>query len=187
MLPPWQSSHASRSSVPGRLGSALAQELRRAGYRITEIVSGNSTASRRKARAVAKRVHASASEASHALDADLVWFCVPDREIAKAARQLAKAGRVERQDCVSLQRSPRERRTAGAAPPRRGRSVGTSADDVCRGSVPSLQGVPFALEGDARALRAARELVRDLGAEAFSISKRRSRPITLGERSLRRC
>ena len=38
-------------------------------------------------------------------------------------------------------------------------------------SVPSLHGIPFALEGDAAALRVARKIVRDLGAEAFSISK----------------
>ena len=38
------------------------------------------------------------------------------------------------------------------------------------GSVPSLQNVPFALEGDRPALRMARRIVRDLGAEPFSIS-----------------
>ena len=39
--------------------------------------------------------------------------------------------------------------------------------------MPSLRGVPFALEGDPAALRVARRIVRDLGAEAFSISKNR--------------
>ncbi len=38
-------------------------------------------------------------------------------------------------------------------------------------SVPSLRGTPFALEGDAKALRAAREIVRNLGGEVFPISK----------------
>src|SRR5690242_8091707 len=75
---------------PGRLGSALAQELRRSGYRITEIVSRNSIASRRKARVLAKKVHAVAVVDNPRLDADLIWFCVPDREIAKAARHMAK-------------------------------------------------------------------------------------------------
>ena len=74
---------------PGRLGSTLARELRRAGYRISEIISGNSGASRRKARALAKLVHAKVAAAGEHLDGDLVWFCVPDREIAGAARQLA--------------------------------------------------------------------------------------------------
>jgi len=41
-----------------------------------------------------------------------------------------------------------------------------------RGSVPSLKGVPFAVEGDAAAVRVGRRIVRDLGGEAFSIRKR---------------
>src|ERR1700686_4516977 len=57
---------------PGRLGSALAVELRRAGYRVSEIVAGNSNPSRRKARALAKRVRARVAEAGARLDADLV-------------------------------------------------------------------------------------------------------------------
>jgi predicted short-subunit dehydrogenase-like oxidoreductase (DUF2520 family) len=38
---------------------------------------------------------------------------------------------------------------------------------------PALAGVPFAVEGDAAALRVARRIVRDLGGEVFVIQKRR--------------
>jgi predicted short-subunit dehydrogenase-like oxidoreductase (DUF2520 family) len=38
-------------------------------------------------------------------------------------------------------------------------------------SVPSLEGVPFAVEGDALAIRVAGGIVRKLGGEAFAISK----------------
>jgi predicted short-subunit dehydrogenase-like oxidoreductase (DUF2520 family) len=38
-------------------------------------------------------------------------------------------------------------------------------------SIPSLKGVPFAVEGNAMAVRAARRIVRDLGGEAFTIHK----------------
>ncbi len=38
-------------------------------------------------------------------------------------------------------------------------------------SIPSLQDVPFAVEGDAAAVRAARRIVRNLGGEAFIIRK----------------
>jgi predicted short-subunit dehydrogenase-like oxidoreductase (DUF2520 family) len=41
-----------------------------------------------------------------------------------------------------------------------------------RGSVPALHNVPFALEGDAAAVRVARRIVKDLGGRAFSISKK---------------
>jgi predicted short-subunit dehydrogenase-like oxidoreductase (DUF2520 family) len=156
---------------PGRLGSALAQELRRSGYRITEIASRNSIASRRKARALAKKVHAVAAIDNPCLDADLIWFCVPDREIAKAARQMAQVadwkGKIAFHSSGALaseELSVLRRRGAAVA------SVHPLMTFVT-GSIPSLHGIPLALEGDAKAVRAAREIARDLGAEAFSISK----------------
>ncbi len=39
------------------------------------------------------------------------------------------------------------------------------------GSIPSLKGVPFAVEGDAAAVRVARQIVKCLGGEAFTIRK----------------
>jgi predicted short-subunit dehydrogenase-like oxidoreductase (DUF2520 family) len=156
---------------PGRLGSALALELRRAGYRISEIVSGKSSVSRRKARALAKQVHARATASGTRLDAGLVWFCVPDREIARAARQL--------EDVVDW-RGKTALHSSGALTSNELRGLrlrGASVASVhplmtfVGGPVPSLTGVPFALEGDAAALRVARRIVRDLGARMFSISK----------------
>jgi predicted short-subunit dehydrogenase-like oxidoreductase (DUF2520 family) len=156
---------------PGRLGSALALELRRAGYRISEIVFGKSSVSRRKARALAKQVHARATASGTRLDAGLVWFCVPDREIARAARQL--------EDVVDW-RGKTALHSSGALTSNELRGLrlrGASVASVhplmtfVGGPVPSLTGVPFALEGDAAALRVARRIVRDLGARMFSISK----------------
>lgn len=40
-----------------------------------------------------------------------------------------------------------------------------------KGSVPELTGVPFAIEGDAAAVRVARRIVRDLGGRAVAIRK----------------
>jgi predicted short-subunit dehydrogenase-like oxidoreductase (DUF2520 family) len=158
---------------PGRLGSALAVELRRAGYRISEIASGNSSASRRKARALAKQVQAKVATASAHLDGDLIWFCVPDREIARAAGQLAEvvdwSGKVALHSSGALASDElRVLRRCGAAVA----SVHPLMTFV-RGSVPSLKGVPFALEGDPVAVWVARRIVRDLGAEAFPISSKR--------------
>jgi len=156
---------------PGRLGSALAQELKRAGYRITEIASRNSIASRRKARALAKKVRAVAAIDSPRLDADLIWFCVPDREIAKAARQMAQVAdwkcKIAFHSSGAL--ASEELRVLS----RRGAAVASVHPlmTFVKGSIPSLDGIPLALEGDAKAVRAAREIARDLGAEAFSISK----------------
>jgi predicted short-subunit dehydrogenase-like oxidoreductase (DUF2520 family) len=40
-----------------------------------------------------------------------------------------------------------------------------------KGSVPKLTGVPFAIEGDASAVRVAKGIVRDLGGQAVAIKK----------------
>jgi predicted short-subunit dehydrogenase-like oxidoreductase (DUF2520 family) len=155
---------------PGRLGRALTVELRRAGYTISEIVSRNTAASKRKARELARKVEAHASTRENPrLDADLVWFCVPDREIAAVSRQFASfvdwkkktafhsSGALASDELKALRR-----RGAAAA------SVHPLMTFVS-GSMPSLRGVPFAVEGDQMAVRAARQIVRDLGAEAFTI------------------
>jgi predicted short-subunit dehydrogenase-like oxidoreductase (DUF2520 family) len=158
---------------PGRLGSALALELRRAGYLISEIVSGDSRASHRKARALASKVQATWNATGARLDADVIWFCVPDREIARAAGRLAEV--VDWQGKTGLHSSG----ALASDELRRLRARGAAVASVhplmtfVAGSVPSLQGMPFALEGDPSALRVARRIVRDLGAEAFSISKNR--------------
>lgn len=158
---------------PGRLGSALARELKRAGYHISEIVFGKSTASRRKARALAKQVHARAATSGKRLDADLVWFCVPDREIARAALQLAEV--VEWTGKVALHSSGALASSELRLLQRRGAAVASVHPlmTFVRGSVPSLYSVPFALEGDPAAVQVARRIVRDLGAEAFPISRNR--------------
>jgi predicted short-subunit dehydrogenase-like oxidoreductase (DUF2520 family) len=157
---------------PGRLGTALTVELNRAGYTISEIVSRNRPGSRQTARQLARKVgaHASTDDVAH-LDADVVWFCVPDREIASAASQLASvfdwksktvfhsSGALASDELNLLQR-----RGAAAA------SLHPLMTFVS-GSIPSLKGVPFAVEGDAMALRVARRIVRDLDGEAFTIRK----------------
>lgn len=166
---------ASKRSIaivgPGRLGSALAQTLKRAGYRIDEIVCGPGASSRRKARVLAKRVNATVSTERPKLDASLVWFCVPDREIGNAAVSVARTtdwkGKIAFHSSGAL---PSDELQALRS---RGAAVASAHPlmTFVSGSIPSLQGVPFALEGDAKALRAARLVVRDLGAEPFSIAK----------------
>ena len=157
---------------PGRLGRALALELRRAGYSISEIVSRDTTASKRKARELARKVDAQASTSDTArLDADLVWFCVPDQEIAAASHQLASA--IVWKKKTVFHSSGALASDELKALRRRGASVASVHPlmTFVSGSIPSLQGVPFAVEGDAPAVRAARRIVRNLGGEAFTIRK----------------
>jgi len=158
---------------PGRLGTALAVALSRAGYPIAEIISRESTASRKQARSLAKRVRSRATVVDDPRsDADLFWFCVPDRSIAAVARQLSQSmkwrgkiafhasGALASDELIVLRR-------LGAAVA----SVHPLMTFV-GGSIPALAGVPFALEGDQQALRQARWIARSLKAPVFTIRKR---------------
>ncbi len=76
---------------PGRLGAVLAEKLHAAGYRVAEIVFRERAESRKAAYRLAKKVEARATASGRALaGTDLVWFCVPDSQIAKAAKELEK-------------------------------------------------------------------------------------------------
>lgn len=157
---------------PGRLGTAMAMELRHAGYRLSEIVSRSSPDSRRKARDLAQRVHAARTTILGAtLSAGLVWICVPDREIGGVARQLARSpdwkGKTVFHSSGALasdELGVLRRRGAAVA------SIHPMMTFV-HGSIPALEGVPFALEGDAAAVRLARRIVRNLRGEPFSMSR----------------
>jgi len=160
----------------GSLASFLAVALDDAGFTITEIVARASPQSRRKARKLAVRVGAQAVTAgSAALDATLLWFCVPDREIRGAACVLADRLVARAAQNVKIRfalhssgaLSSRELallRTAGA----KVASVHPLMTFVA-GARPSLTGVPFAVEGDAAATRVASRIVRQLGGESFAL------------------
>jgi predicted short-subunit dehydrogenase-like oxidoreductase (DUF2520 family) len=154
---------------PGRLGTALALELRGAGYRIDEIVSRFIPNS--DARKLARQVGARPVEASAArLDANLAWFCVPDREIARVAHAVSNRnwkGKIAFHSSGALSSDELQalrRRGAAAA------SVHPLMTFV-RGSAPQLAATPFAVEGDRNAVAAAQRIISDLGGEAFPISK----------------
>jgi predicted short-subunit dehydrogenase-like oxidoreductase (DUF2520 family) len=158
---------------PGRLGRALALELYRSGYRISEVLGRDTRRSQAEAQALARTAHARAASARTArLDARIVWICVPDREIAGVAREIAplcqwrsktvfhSSGALSSNELAVLRRQ-------GAAVA----SVHPMMTFVSD-SAPVLQGVPFGLEGDARALDAARRIVKDLAGVPFSVHTR---------------
>ena len=157
---------------PGRLGRALAIGLKKAGYRVEEIVSRTGSASRRRARALAREVGARAVTAKTArLDAELIWFCVPDRDIAKVARQLAGIGTWKGK--VAFHPSGALGSDELEALRQQGASVAAVHPFMTfvRASVPGLEGVPFGLEGDGVALRLARRVIRDAGGRSVSVPK----------------
>jgi predicted short-subunit dehydrogenase-like oxidoreductase (DUF2520 family) len=152
----------------GSLATFLAGALRESGYLVTEIISRISPRSRRHARTLASKVGARAvTGGTAALDAELLWFCVPDRAIREAASSLADRARGRVRFAFHSSGALLSRELASL---RKGGASVASVHPLMTfvpGSHPSLAGVPFALEGDAAGTRLARRIVRDLGGESF--------------------
>src|SRR6202521_1047801 len=166
----------------GSLATFLATALNDAGFTITEIIARDSPRSRSHTRALAAKVGAQTVTAhSAALDATLLWFCVPDREIRRAASALA-GHLAARAASHTKNRVPNKVRFAfhssGALLSRELeplRKAGIAVASVhplmtfVAGAHPSLTGVPFAMEGDRAATQVARRIVRKLGGDSFSL------------------
>jgi predicted short-subunit dehydrogenase-like oxidoreductase (DUF2520 family) len=153
----------------GSLASALAPALKKAGYKIAAIIVRNSAASLRRGKRLAASVAAECVAGTQAeIGAQVVWFCVPDREIVAAAQSLAQANWKGK---VALHASGALSSNELAALRQRGASVASAHPlmTFVLGSRPSLVGVPFAIEGDAAAVRAVCSLVRALKAEPWTI------------------
>jgi predicted short-subunit dehydrogenase-like oxidoreductase (DUF2520 family) len=139
-----------------------------------EIIARRRPQSQRRARTVAAKLGARTTTIeTAALDAELLWFCVPDREIRGVAASIAARGAsgirfAFHPSGALLSRELRALRKAGVAVA----SVHPLMTFVPR-SRPSLTGVPFALEGDAAAVQLARRIVRELGGESFVLPAKR--------------
>ena len=156
----------------GNLGSALARALHGASYPISEIVYRNAGSPQRARRLAAKVGSATVRLSQARVVADVVWLCVPDSNLALCARQLTKAadwrGKIALHPSGALPSDELQPlRRCGAAV-----AAAHPLMTFVRHSSRSLAGVPFAIEGDSPAVRAARRMVRDVGAEAFSIRPR---------------
>jgi len=154
----------------GSLATFLSLALRKSGYTITEIISQNLPRSRHPARRLASKVGARATTGGTAdLDAELLWLCVPDGAIRKAASSLAARAKGKVRFAFHSSGALLSRELASL---RRGGAVVASVHPLMTfvpGSHPVLTRVPFALEGDDPATRLARRIVRDLGGESFAL------------------
>jgi predicted short-subunit dehydrogenase-like oxidoreductase (DUF2520 family) len=134
----------------GRFGTALARRLSEAGY---------------SAKTLARK-----SVRVKQLDAQIMWFCVPDGEIAHAADTFShfqwKGKFAFHSSGVLSSDALKSLRDAGASVA----SVHPLMTFV-KGSVPELTGVPFAIEGDGSAVRMTRVIVGELGGRVFAIRK----------------
>lgn len=156
----------------GNLANALAVSLRNTGYKIDQVIVRSRGMSLRKAEKLAQETGARASVIPTVeLQASVVWFCVPDGEIARATRAFVGfkgwKGRIALHSSGALTSDELGfLRHHGA----RVASVHPLMTFV-RGSRPSLAGVPFAIEGDSAAVGVARHIVAGLGGRAYAIRK----------------
>lgn len=156
---------------PGRLGTALAVSLAQTGYRISEIISRQDRKSLAATRRLLRRVGGHAAHTRSArLDPDLIWFCVPDSKIADAAREYSDR---DWKGKVAFHSSGVLTSDVLQLPRDRGASVASVHPlmTFVRDSVPQLSGLTFAVEGDPKAARVARHIVRDLGGEMLLLRK----------------
>jgi predicted short-subunit dehydrogenase-like oxidoreductase (DUF2520 family) len=161
----------------GNFGSALALALSQAGYVIETVIArvrGEALrdGSLKRAQKLAKMVGARLPHDLSWVRAELIWFCVPDAEIARAAKSLAK--KIEWKGRVALHSSGALTSDELEVLRRRGAAVASVHPlmTFVQGSRPSLAGVSFAVEGDRAAARAARRIVKAVGGRAYSIRKK---------------
>lgn len=156
----------------GNLAQALGPSLKAAGYRIDFVAARQTAASRRRAAMLARMLGARTQPLNDAgPDSDILWICHTDDALAETARLLARKpgwrGKVVLHSSGALSSdvlAPLKRKGAAAA------SVHPMMTFV-PGATPRMDEVPFAVEGDSRAVAVARRIVRELGAEAFPIRK----------------
>jgi predicted short-subunit dehydrogenase-like oxidoreductase (DUF2520 family) len=156
----------------GNLGQALGPALSAAGYRIDFVAARETASSRRRAAMLARLLEARAQSLKDAgPTSDIIWICHTDDALAETAKLLARkpgwAGKIVLHSSGALSSdvlSPLKRKGASTA------SLHPMMTFV-PGATPRMEEVPFAVEGDARAVSVARRIVRDLGAESFAIKK----------------
>jgi|SRR5580704_572569 predicted short-subunit dehydrogenase-like oxidoreductase (DUF2520 family) len=157
----------------GNLGSALAVSLHQAGYTIESIVARSRGRSLKRAEKLAGEVDTVAAlDFSAKMWAEVVWFTVPEAQIARAARNAAD--KLNWNGKLALHSSGALTSDEFDILRRRGAAVASVHPlmTFVRGSRAGLAGVPFAVEGDAPAVRVARRIVNDVGGDAYTIRKR---------------
>jgi len=155
----------------GNLGAALTVSLHQAGYVIEAIVTRAALKSLRRARKLATEVGSRAVIRAKGVKAEVIWFCVPDAEIASAVRGLAEQIKWEGRTALHSSGALSSDELAGLR--ERGAAVASVHPlmTFVRGSRPALAGVPFAIEGDGKAVRIAQRVVNDMGGQSYSIRK----------------
>jgi predicted short-subunit dehydrogenase-like oxidoreductase (DUF2520 family) len=156
----------------GRVGRALGRRLRELGWKIGAVVTGSEPSARKAVRSIgAGQAHAHLTR--QVLAAQVILITTPDRLLAEIALELARIGGEELNGRIALH-------TSGAVSSRVldpvakcGAAVGSMhpLQSFSGVSIPPLDGKVFAIEGDAAAVRASRQIARALGAIPVQIER----------------
>lgn len=134
----------------GNVGRALTAALKREGYVVDEVVRRDS-----KPR----------------LAADVIWFCVPDQQIAAVSQSLTHA--TEWRGKIAVHSSGALPASELAPVKRRGASIASAhpLNTFVPASKNELIDVPFALEGEVRALRVLKPIITAMngGGPVFNV------------------
>jgi predicted short-subunit dehydrogenase-like oxidoreductase (DUF2520 family) len=158
----------------GRLGSALGRVLLRSGLRPAGISCRTMRSARRAVRFIRGGLPAT-SNARAATGAGLVLICTPDRAVAEVASDLSGTPELRLRGVVVAHTSGALASTLLQPVAARGALVASlhplaSIADP-RGGLLRLRGIPFAVEGDPRAVRFLRRLVAGLGGVPVAIPR----------------
>lgn len=154
------------------MGTALARALQGCGYEVLALVSRTRAHARRAAKLAGVGALAlGAGELERLPAAELLFITTPDDVIEETAGRLAASPALETR--VVLHASGALSSEVLAPLRARGVAVGSmhplAAVSGAAAGAESLRRAFYCVEGDARAVRAARRAVRDLGGEAFRI------------------
>ena len=156
----------------GNLAHALGPALKAAGYKIDAVASRNTAASRKRAAVLAKKVGAKAILLDQIVPtSDIIWLCHTDDALPETAHILAQRsgwkGKIVLHSSGALTSdalSPLHRAGAYAASLH---PMMTFVPDT----KPRMVDVPFAIEGDRRAVAAAKQIAKAFKSKVFEIKK----------------
>jgi predicted short-subunit dehydrogenase-like oxidoreductase (DUF2520 family) len=156
----------------GRVGRALGRSLRERGWRVNCVVTRSQRTACAAVRAIGGGTACDGFD-SRMLDSQLVLITTPDSALSTVAAELAaeRAGGKEWRGRIVLHTSGALDRTVLAPLQTLGAATGSihPMQTFSGRHTPPLQGVLFGIEGDLRALRMARRIVKELGGSAAVI------------------
>ena len=154
----------------GRVGRALGRALCERGWKVFGVVTRSKPSARRAVRFIGQG-HAFAGIAREALSPRNILISTPDSAIPQIAEELARVCAEEWKGKTVLHTSGALASTALEPLRKFGAAVGSlhPLQTFSGIGVPPLEGRVFAVEGDAAALRLARQMVRTLGGHVLQL------------------